>query len=384
MNLENLTPDGIVIESVGEHLFFAGDRPRGTLYAVYTFLEDAVGCRWWSSKASTVPRRPELVVPEQHVRYVPPLEYREPFWADAFDGDWAARNKANGNSERLEDKHGGKVRYGGPFFVHTFAVLVPPAAYFREHPEYFSEVNGRRLDGYAQVCVTNEDVKKLIAEKVLAYLREDPAARIISVSQNDCDNHCLCANCRRLEEEEGSPAGPLLHLVNHVAAEVGKQYPHVAIDTLAYQYTRRPPRHVKPLPNVIVRLCSIECDFAHSLTAESNRAFADDIRGWSKICNRLYIWDYTTNFAHYIQPHPNLRRIGPEHPFLRGPRGAGDIRAGRVHVVGGRVRRTEGLGPGQVALESAARRSIAGTRVRGRLLRSGGRGDVAIYPVDPR
>ena len=195
-------------------------------------------------------------------------------------------------------------------------MLVPPATYFKAHPEYFSEVNGQRLDGYAQVCVTNEAVKKLVTAKVLAYLREDPKAQIVSVSQNDCDNHCLCANCKKLEEEEGSPAGPLLHLVNYVAAEVGKQYPHVAINTLAYQYTRRPPRHVKPLSNVIVRLCSIECDFAHPLTAESNRKFADDICGWSKLCRRLYIWDYTTNFSHYIQPHPNLRVLGPNIRFF--------------------------------------------------------------------
>jgi hypothetical protein len=316
VKLEGLQPDGIVIETVGGNLLLTGDRPRGTLYAVYSFLEDTVGCRWWSSKVSTIPNLPDLTVPEQHVRYVPPLEYRESFWADAFDGDWAARNKSNGNSERLEDKHGGKVRYGGPFFVHTFAALVPPAEYFKEHPEYFSEVNGQRLDGYAQVCVTNEAVKKLITDKVLAYLHDDPNAQIISVSQNDCDNHCLCANCRKLEEEEGSPAGPLLHLVNYVAAEVGKQYPHVAIDTLAYQYTRKPPLHVKPLPNVIVRLCSIECDFAHPLTAESNRKFADDILGWSKICQRVYIWDYTTNFGHYIQPHPNLRVLGPNIRFF--------------------------------------------------------------------
>ncbi|MHB0956992.1 MAG: DUF4838 domain-containing protein [Pirellulaceae bacterium] len=316
VSMEGLTPDGIVIETVGENLLFAGDRPRGTLYAVYSFLEETVGCRWWSSKVSTIPHLPELVVPEQHVRYVPPLEYRETFWADAFDGDWAARNKSNGNSERLEEKHGGKVRYGGPFFVHSFAALIPPAEYFGEHPEYFSEVNGQRLDGYAQLCVTNEAVKKLITAKVLAHLRDDPHAQIVSVSQNDCDNHCLCANCKKLEEEEGSPAGPLLHLVNYVAAEVGKHYPHVAIDTLAYQYTRKPPRHVKPLPNVIIRLCSIECDFAHPLTAESNQTFADDIRGWSKLCQRLYIWDYTTNFAHYIQPHPNLRVLGPNIRFF--------------------------------------------------------------------
>ncbi len=316
LNLAGLKPDGLVILTRGNKLVLAGDRPRGTLYAVYQFLEDVVGCRWWSSKVSTIPQRPDLVVPDQQVRYVPPLEYRETFWSDAFDADWAARNKSNGAHTRLDDQRGGKVVYGGPSFVHTFAPMVPPEKYFKDHPEWFSERDGKRLDGYAQLCVTNEEVKKFITAKVLEYLRANPKANIVSVSQNDCDNHCLCANCKKLEEAEGSPMGPLLHLVNHVAAAVAKDYPDVAIDTLAYQYTRKPPLQVRPLPNVIIRLCSIECDFAQPLTAPSNKAFADDIRGWSKICGRLYIWDYTTNFAHYIQPHPNVRVLGPNARFF--------------------------------------------------------------------
>ena len=291
LKLDSLKPDGLVIESRGPHLILAGDRPRGTLYAVYSFLEDTVGCRWWSSKVSTIPSKPDLVIPEQHVRYVPALEYREPFWMDAFDADWAARNKSNGSATRLDEPRGGKLNYGG-LFVHTFFTLVPPAKYFKDHPEWYSELDGKRVGGageYVQLCVTNEELKKFMAQQVLDYLKAHPEANIVSVSQNDTDNHCRCAACRKLEEEEGSPAGPLLHFVNYVAAAVAKEYPNVAIDTLAYQYTRKPPLHVKPLPNVVVRLCSIECDFAQPLTAPSNQKFADDIVGWSKVCQRLYI-----------------------------------------------------------------------------------------------
>ncbi|MBU0610020.1 MAG: DUF4838 domain-containing protein [Armatimonadetes bacterium] len=319
LKLDQLKPDGIVIETSGLNLILAGDEPRGTLYAVYTFLEDVVGCRWWSSKASTIPSKPDLTVPEQHVRYIPPLEYRETFWYDAFDGDWAVRNKSNANRAQLDEQRGGKIRYGGPFFVHTFEGLVPQKEFAATHPEYYSERDGKRLAGEGvrtQLCVTNPDVKRIVTERVLAYLAKDPTANIISVSQNDWDAHCLCPECKKLEEYEGSPSGPLLHLVNHVAAEVGKQYPNVAIDTLAYQYTRKPPLHVKPLPNVIVRLCSIECNFAEPLTGETNRTFADDIRGWNQVCDRLYIWDYTTNFGHYIMPHPNQRVLGPNIRFF--------------------------------------------------------------------
>ena len=68
---------------------------------------------------------------------------------------------------------------------------------------------------------------------------------------------------------------------------------------------------MKPRPNVIVRLCSIECNFAFPLSAPQNASFGDDIRGWSKLTSRLYVWDYCTNFANYMQPHPDYFTLGP-------------------------------------------------------------------------
>ncbi len=45
---DGLDAEGIIIRTIGDDLILAGGRPRGTLYAVYTFLEDRLGCRWWS------------------------------------------------------------------------------------------------------------------------------------------------------------------------------------------------------------------------------------------------------------------------------------------------------------------------------------------------
>jgi hypothetical protein len=73
---------------------------------------------------------------------------------------------------------------------------------------------------------------------------------------------------------------------------------------------------VRPRKNVIIQLCSIECSFSVPLTDPRNQAFADDIIGWSAIADRLYIWDYTTNFRHYLLPHPNLKVLGPNLRFF--------------------------------------------------------------------
>jgi len=309
-----LGSDGIVIRTVGDDLILAGGRPRGTLYAVYTFLEENIGCRWWSSKASTIPIKPTLRIERLNVRYVPPLEYRETFWFDSFDGDWAVRNKSNGNSERLDAKRGGKHTYEG--FVHTFFPLIPPEKYFEDHPEWFSEIDGKRIHERAQLCLTNEEMRAELIKNLKVRLRNNPAATIASVSQNDWHGNCQCSKCAAIEKEEGSPAGLMLRFVNAVAEDIEDEFPNVAISTLAYQYTRKPPKITKPRPNVIVRLCSIECSFSKPLSDERNKEFRDDIVGWSKICNRLYIWDYTTNFRHYILPHPNLRVLGPNVKFF--------------------------------------------------------------------
>jgi len=306
----SLGNEGFVIRTSGGHLILAGGRLRGSMYAVYTFLEDVLGCRWFAAKVSRIPKMKRVQVGPLNVTHVPVLEYREPFWTEGWDADWAARNRVNSSASRLDEERGGKVTYVG--FVHTFYPLLPPDQYFKDHPEYYSERNGRRTHEYAQLCLTNPEVVRLVAERVKQWLRDNPKAQIVSVSQNDWGGWCECANCKALDDREESDAGTVLNFVNQVAEIVEKEFPNASVDTLAYQYTRKPPKTIRPRPNVIVRLCSIECCFSHPLaTCPENRTFKQDLEGWAKVANRLYVWDYTTNFANYIMPHPNLRALQP-------------------------------------------------------------------------
>jgi hypothetical protein len=301
--------EGYVIRTVGPHLVIAGGSLRGTMYGVYGLLEDHLGCRWFAPGVSRIPKTPRLVLPAIDEKKVPVLEYREPFTFDCFDGDWCARNRMNSSHGRLDAKHGGRVRWGGGF-VHTFANLVPPQKYFKDHPEYFSLVGGKRQDGYAQLCCTNEDVIRLSTEGILAAMKAHPEALVFSVSQNDTDKHCECDRCQAVAREEDSQGAPVFYLVNRVAEAAEKQFPDKAVETLAYQWTRKPPKYWRPRPNVIVRLCSIECCFSHPLAtcdSPANRAFRRDLEGWSKVSKRLWVWDYVTDFSNYLLPFPNQR-----------------------------------------------------------------------------
>ena len=312
--------EGFVLRSVGDTIVIAGGRQRGTLYGVYTFLEDYLGCRWYTPQVSSIPRRSDITLPELNITKTPAFRIREAFNMENFDGDWAARNKANASNHRLMARHGGAIRYLG---VHSFNRLVPPDEYFDEHPEYFSEINGVRVKERSQLCLTNPEVFEVALQNLRKSILEHPECSIFSVSQNDWGNYCTCEKCRAVDEEEDSHMGTVLRFVNKIDDAIRKEFPHISIDTLAYQYTRRLPKITKPNPGVLIRLCTIECCFAHPLDechvdkTDMPSNFSQDIAAWSQVSRDLFIWDYTTDFANYLMPFANLHVLKRNLKFFK-------------------------------------------------------------------
>ncbi len=317
VDYKKLGLEGIHVESNPQnHALLLGGGQRGVLYSVYTLLDDYLGCRWFTADCSFIPKAAETVELNNLKNiFVPYLEQRDANYTCNYPPEFGVRNKMNGAAVHADAKWGSHVIYHG--FVHTFDALVPTATYAAEHPEYYSEINGKRVTRNTQLCLTNPDVLRIATAEVRRRLKEHPEAMIFSVSQNDNRNYCRCKKCTELAEYEGSQAGPLLHFVNAIANDVVKDYPDKIIDTLAYQYTRKPTKHVKPAPNIAIRLCSIECCFTHPLeTCPFNKTFVDDIKEWAKICNRLHIWDYVINYAHNNMPFPNFRVLAPNIDFF--------------------------------------------------------------------
>jgi hypothetical protein len=316
IDFDQLGPEGFVLQTAGPHLIIAGGRQRGTMYGVYTFL-DKLGCRWFTAEVSRIPKQPTIQLPTLKETHRPAFEYREPFFTEAWDKDWAARNRTNGAHSQLDASTGGKLQYYP--FVHSFYELLPPETYFKDHPEYFSLIDGKRRTERGQLCLTNAAVLKIAIAKVESWIREHPDATIFSVSQNDWEGWCECDQCRRVETEEGGQhSGPLLRFVNAVANEIGQRHPGKLIDTLAYWYTENPPLHVRPAPNVRIRLCPIGTCVAHSFAqCPRSEYFYRNLQSWSKITNQLYIWHYNTNFSHYLMPFPDFDELAADIPLYK-------------------------------------------------------------------
>ena len=313
---DSLGAEGYVLKTAGRHLIIAGGRQRGAMYGVYGFL-DRLGCRWFTPEVSRIPKQPTIIVEPLDERQKPAFEYREPFFTEAADTDWAARNRVNGQSQRLDEPAGGKLQYYP--FVHSFYQMVPPQKYFKDHPEYFSLIDGKRRWERGQLCLTNPEVLRLGVQVVRGWIRAHPEATIFSVSQNDWTGWCECDNCRRVEEEEGGVhSGPVLRYVNQLAAEIEKEHPDKLIDTLAYWYTERAPSQTKPRRNVRIRLCPIGACVAHPFDeCPYNTFFVNILKDWSKITGQLYIWHYNTDFAHYLLPFPDFDELAADIPMYR-------------------------------------------------------------------
>lgn len=306
-------------------VILAGGNGRGVLYAVYRLLE-ALGCRFYAEDTEVVPTLTEEALTEAlaalpEVRESSPFEFRDLYWTCTYRPDMAVKlrlnaGRAGGKSHKrdIPAEWGGCVGYAGPHFVHTFSLLVPPEEFFDTHPEYFSEIEGVRTAKhlYSQLCLSNPEVLAITVERVKEWLRANPEATIVSVSQNDSfvlGSYCTCPACAAVDAAEGSPAGSLIRFVNAVAEAIETEFPHVAVDTLAYQYSTTPPRLTKPRHNVMVRMCTGGCSSHTIASCGNNGGTKACIEGWAAICDRLYIWDYTTDFAQYLIPFPNLATL---------------------------------------------------------------------------
>lgn len=321
-----LGDDGIVILTVGSNLLLTGaiGSRRGTLYAVYQFLEQYIGVRWWTSTETSLPKQATLHISSINKRYVPPITYRSILYRDVVGGTgsgnqmasdpahmrFAVRMKLNGDFHTIAPEWGGQYTIVG-WCHHSFA-LMPPEKYFKDHPEWYSEIDGKRVWERGQLCCTNEDMIAELTKNVIALVKQNPDAKMIDVSQNDWIGNCQCANCRKIDEAEGSPAGSILYAINKVAEAVDKVDPEYKVEFIAYQYSRKAPKTVRPRKNVIVRVCVIERSCTQPIDSKINAALLQDLRDWSAIAPNLMVWDYTDQLSCSLKIHPNVAVLAPD------------------------------------------------------------------------
>lgn len=304
-NDENFT-----YRTVGHDLLIWGGPQRGTMYGVFSFLENEMGIHWFTPSCTLVPKYNSWKLRKLNHQESPFLGYRYSNYYVANDAKWSAHTYENMKWSPKTNEYGNIEAYWG---AHTMGEFVTTREFFAEHPEYFCLRDGKRYGGYGQLCLSNPDVLEICKTRLLQFMRGNPTYRIYSLSQNDNFLFCQCEKCKAIEDQYGGHSGIIVWFVNQVADAVKQEFPDKFVGTFAYQYSRRPPTNIKPRENVVIRLCSIECCFAHPLDAgcPQNEKFMSDLKGWAELAPHLFIWDYIVDYAQYIAPWPNFQVLGP-------------------------------------------------------------------------
>lgn len=314
VEVENEANGSYKIKSDENSVYIRGAGSRGTIYGVFGFLEKYCGCKWYKHDNIVIPQNNDISV-ENGIDYSYNVffEYTQTDTASSRDPEFSLANGHNGSAYVvLSKEQGGVVEYISNF-AHTLTTqFCKKDQYLQSNPEYFAVHDGARLGD--QLCLTNPDVLKVVTDEVLDLIEKrydpDSSLQIVSLTQHDNQNYCECENCKAVDNANGSHSGTMITFANAVAEAVEKAgYENVVIDTFAYQYTRKAPCVVAPRDNVIVRLCSIECCFGHTLDnpdCEENASFMTDLREWGKICDRIYVWDYVNNYKETVCIFPNF------------------------------------------------------------------------------
>lgn len=312
-DLAKFEDEELLVCTSGTDLILAGGRPRGTLYAVYSFLEDDLGCHWWTPTESTIPKKPKLTVKPLNRRDKPFMEYRLPaFSGYMMDATCAIRNRVNAMQDNPSEEQnwpGGRFAWANRY-CHSFAYLAPAEKLMAQHPDWYTKGTDPNAFQYTgQLCLTNPELEDYVVNQLREIFRANPDTNIASVSQNDNQKPCTCERCSALAKKIGQ-SGVMVSFLNRIAARLKPEFPDKILHTFAYQYTQQPPldKSLEVDDNVVIQLTTEGVNHAQPLR---DTKLKDILEQWSKIAKRIYIWDYETNFLYHQAPIPNLLSLGP-------------------------------------------------------------------------
>ncbi len=324
-DLDAVFEDGFWLTSDGESFFIVGEDSRGTLYGVYTFLEEYLGVRWFTPTLEVVPESDDVVIDKALDRLVEPsFAVRRNACAGSSDA-YRAKMKTNVSFYYEAEEFGGAMTF--VLWDVTLDRLVPDAL-FSEHPEYFALLeDGTRTTDH--VCMSSEGALQTAIANARKYIESCTYdADHLHIGQKDNSNYCRCENCTALYEQYGALSAPTILFTNALADALDEDYPEFTFTFYSYLETEHPPKDLslRCNDNVVPVLCGLHhaCR-SHSLTecgatdeqqtgldeflnlyGEHEPTIAEDHKVWVALADRTYIYDYTINFLFTAQFHSNF------------------------------------------------------------------------------
>jgi hypothetical protein len=218
-----------------------------TVKGVSRFMEKFMNVRFLAPGAvgTDIPRIDKVEVPDGYSdRIAPPIDYAPaPYYTMMYG--YAANAFGSGMYHS----------YGG----HTYSKACPQEKYFKDHPEYFGLVNGRRTPvplKNSTLCISNPAIEELLIKELLAKF--DSGAETVQLAQQDGNQWCQCEECKKFGGPKADTVGEKIWILHRrVAERIAKLRPGKKVNIISYSVTSTPPKTFNEFPeNVMIEVCS--------------------------------------------------------------------------------------------------------------------------------
>ena len=313
------------------------------LYGVYSFAEEFLGWSFFSpgrdrfspDKKREIPSDGVLIPAKKPLLKRRGLIQEFPFNDETGSlFDWMAKNKFNylltwmkyydELSEELKQAaadRGIAIESGH----HNFDYWIPGKEYAASHPEYFAEVNGKRITPSGnsellmseQLCTTNRELRGEIVRRMDEYCRKHPEIKTISLVPNDGFGWCECKECSRFydKEEKGDTysisrhvykANRIYHdMVREVSARLKAVQPDVSLTFCAYVNYCAPSEGMTLEKGMAVHMAPYWRCINHAIDdpeCRINSSYFADIAKWCRVKNggEVNIYEYYMGVNFYL------------------------------------------------------------------------------------
>jgi hypothetical protein len=320
--------EGFVIKTVGPNLVLAGNEDwayMGTLFAVYDFLENELGCRWYMPGpfGEVIPEQATVAVkdldrverPSFRIRDIwysgwMPVTFQDKEWMR----DWYIKNKLT--------KLGLSLPGDG-----TVSRLAPADEYFESHPHIYAlDHGGERMPD--MLCMSEPDAVRIGAVTIKATFREDADMLTFGFAPPDGYPMCYCERCQEhfpgfYGKGYGDPSlsEVWFQFANKIAADVRRTFPERWVLTNGYANRVRPPESVKPLsPNLGIQSAMLAACTFHPIgdaRCWQRQAYKQVLDRWMDALDFVIVYDYDPGKSLDNLPFPNLHNLKKDFPYFK-------------------------------------------------------------------
>lgn len=293
--------DGYSVDEEGDSVTISSCCQRGILHGVYAFLRK-LGC----SFVFPLPQKQHVPKLSQWksvtLRNEPYMEYRgiclynttkENLQRTLLAVDWMAKNGFNfilTSIHRLDDtgccKHAimwdeiedallPELEKRGiviDMSEHSTDYYFPKEKLFKEHPDWFAQVDGKRQVG--QICYSNKDAVNAFADSIASFVKDKPYFKFFGIWPLDGGGYCECENCKDSQT--------IFEANRVVAQKIYEVRPDLTVEHLAYT-PQSFPRPKRPMPK---NMSALVCHVRDNVAYEWSLAAQD--------CGGAFYFDYMT------------------------------------------------------------------------------------------